>query len=235
MRDEEGNDVESCLEVVFANYIRDKFRNVDEKLLRRMVSAMILRRKRILFKRSRFSHGALKVPPAPPLLKATLPPTTAVQQTAVSNPEIRSASPPFPPELPEKSQTGFSATTLAVEKFRKASAPSTISAVNTIALSSHEALPFPAAPLGRVRQRYKGMRKAREEEYRLYLQYLSDKFDIQQSPFTIDDLKRKAEADLKQDLQKYWDLCVEAIGEITCPFCFYAIPAWGMQNDAKWK
>ncbi|KAJ5980058.1 hypothetical protein N7481_007356 [Penicillium waksmanii] len=235
IRDEEGNDVESCLEIVFANYIRDKFRNMDTKLLGRMVSAMILRRKRILYKRSRFSHGALKVPSATPLPKATPPPMTAAQQTAISNPEISSASPPAPAELPEKSQTGFSATTLAVEKFVKASAPSTVSVAKTIALSSHEALPFPVAPLGRVRQRYKRMRKAREEEYRLYLQYLSDGFATQQSPSSIDGLKRKAEGNLKQDLHTYWDLCVDAIGEITCPFCFYAIPAREMHNDAKWK
>jgi hypothetical protein len=79
------------------------------------------------------------------------------------------------------------------------------------------------------------MRKAREEEYRIHLQYLSDKFDVQQSPTAIDDLKNKAKADLKQDLHKYWDSCVEATGEITCPFCFYAIPAREMQNEAKWK
>ncbi|KAJ5986357.1 hypothetical protein N7451_010722 [Penicillium sp. IBT 35674x] len=235
IRDEEGNDVESCLQIVFANYIRDKFRNMDEKLLKRMVSAMILRRKRILYKRSRFNHGALNVPPATSLPKATPPPMTAAQQTAVSDPEIPSTSPPLPPQLPAKSQTGFSATTLAVEKFRKASTPSAVSAVKTIALSSHEALPFPVAPLGRVRQRYKRMRKIREDEYRRNLQYLSDNFDSQQSSPTIDGLKRQAEADLKQDLRTYWDLCVEAIREITCPFCFYAIPAREMQNDAKWK
>lgn len=235
IRDEEGNDVESCLEVVFANYIRDKFRTMDTKILERMVSAMIIRRKRVLYKRSRFGHGALKISSATPLPKTTPPPMTVAQQKDVHDPVISSASPLFSPRLPEKSQTGFSATTLAVEKFRKASAPSAVSNAKTIALSSHEALPFPVAPLGRVRQRYKEMQKIREEEHRLHLQHLSDEFKFQQAPSNIDGLKKKAEANFKQDLRKCWDVCIDAIGEIKCPFCFYAIPAREMQNDAKWK
>ncbi|OJK03580.1 hypothetical protein ASPACDRAFT_10380, partial [Aspergillus aculeatus ATCC 16872] len=234
IRDEEGNDVEPCLEVVFANYVRDRFRNVDEKILRRLVSAMILRRRRVLHKRSRFGHRALKVPliTSPP--KTIPPPTDAPQQTAVSTPVIPSASPPMAGEMPANSQAGVSATTLAIERFRQASTPSTVSGARTVALDSHEALPFPAPPLGRVRQRYKKIRKGLEEKHRLNLQSLSDKRDTE-SPSTLETLKRKAEANLKQDLDGNWELCVEAIGEITCPFCFYAIPAREMQNDAKWK
>ncbi|RAK81851.1 uncharacterized protein BO72DRAFT_420696 [Aspergillus fijiensis CBS 313.89] len=232
IRDEEGNDVEPCLEVVFANYVRDRFRNVDEKILRRLVSAMILRRRRVLYKRSRFGHQALKVPfiNSPP--KKIPPPTDAPRQ--ISTPVIPSAPPPIASEMPANSQAGVSATTLAVERFRKASTPSTVSGARTVALDSHEALPFPAPPLGRVRQRYRKIRKGLEEKHRLNLQSLSDKCDTE-SPSTLEALKRKAEADLKQDLDRNWDLCVEAIGEMTCPFCFYAVTAREMQNDAKWK
>ncbi|PYI33801.1 hypothetical protein BP00DRAFT_444180 [Aspergillus indologenus CBS 114.80] len=234
IRDEEGNDVEPCLEVVFANYIRDRFRDVDEKILRRLVSAMIIRRRRVLYKRSRFGHRALKVPPTTARPKIIPPPTDAPQQTAGGIPAVPSASTPIAVEVPANSQAGVSATTLAVEKFRKASTPSTVSGARTVALDSHEALSFPAPPLGRVRQRYRRTKRTLEEKHRLYLQSLFDKCDTE-SPATIETLRKTAEADLKQDLDKHWDLCVEAIGEITCPFCFYAIPAREMQSDAKWK
>ncbi|KAH8422319.1 Serine/threonine-protein phosphatase [Aspergillus melleus] len=51
--DEEGNDIEPCLRNAFSDYIRDEFPQIDEYILRRLVSAMVTRRKRILNKRSR--------------------------------------------------------------------------------------------------------------------------------------------------------------------------------------
>ncbi|KAJ5915769.1 hypothetical protein N7454_010910 [Penicillium verhagenii] len=119
IRDEEKNDVEPCLELVFTNYIRDKFRSVDNNLLRRLVSAMILRRKRILYKRARFGHKALKVLPTKTRPELTALPMNSQQKAAVISPEIPSASPPVADDLPVRSQAGFTATTLAPEDFKK--------------------------------------------------------------------------------------------------------------------
>ncbi|KAJ5429209.1 hypothetical protein N7491_006225 [Penicillium cf. griseofulvum] len=230
--DEEGNDAEPLLKAVFANYIRDKFREIDEVLLQRLGSAMVLRRKRVLYRRQRFGKGSLRVEQTgpPPIVK---PPTNHHAQFAVEQEPLKrrdglgDAS-----KQSAKSHAAISATTLVVDNFRKASAPSRVSATKTVALNSHEDLPFPLAPLGDVRRRYKKMKRAREEEYRISLLILSNDSE---SPADLASIKIQAEVTLRQAMQRDWDECLQAMGEVACPFCLYTIPASEANDNTKWK
>ncbi|KXG51570.1 Serine/threonine-specific protein phosphatase/bis(5-nucleosyl)-tetraphosphatase [Penicillium griseofulvum] len=234
--DEEGNDAEPLLEAVFANYIRDKFREIDEVLLQRLGSAMVLRRKRVLYRRQRFGKGSLRVEQTDPA-PIVKPPTNHHTQFAVEKeplkrhdgPEDASGTRTKPSA---KSHTAVSATTLVVDNFKKASAPSRVSATKTVALNSHEDLPFPLAPLGDVRRRYKKMKRAREEEYRTSLDILSND---SMSPTDLVSIKSQAEVTLKQAMQRDWYECLQAVGEVACPFCLYTIPALEANDNMKWK
>ena len=39
----------------------------------------------------------------------------------------------------------------------------------------------------------------------------------------------------KETLTRYWDECLAAIGEVTCPFCFYALPMRDALDETNWK
>jgi hypothetical protein len=234
--DEEGNDAEPLLEAVFANYIRDKFREIDEVLLQRLGSAMILRRKRVLYRRQRFGKGSLRVEQTDPA-PIVKPPTNHHAQFSVEQEPLKHRDGPGDAsgtrtKPSAKSHAAVSATTLVVDNFRKASAPSRVSATKTVALNSHEDLPFPLAPLGDVRRRYKKMKRAREEEYRTSLDILSND---SKSPTDLASIKSQAEVTLKQAMQRDWYECLQAVGEVACPFCLYTIPASEANDNTKWK
>uniref|UniRef100_A0A093VD80 Serine/threonine-protein phosphatase n=2 Tax=Talaromyces marneffei PM1 TaxID=1077442 RepID=A0A093VD80_TALMA len=237
--DDEGNDVESLLEIIFANYVRDKFPSIDERVLQRLVRAMVTRRKRVLYKRSRFGKLALRV-------KETKP------QPKVQAPQIQLQQTPATQNLPEaedkedndslkedgtganhKSQAGLSATTLAADKFRTASAPSVISGTKTVSLDNHEDLPFPVPPLGRVRRKYKKMKRTLEEQHKTKIASTS----AEAKSASIGKLGYLAleQYKLSRELNECWEQCLRAVGEVTCPFCFYAISAVNISDDTKWR
>lgn len=230
--------MEPWLRVIFAKYIHDKFCKIDENILHRLVSTMIVRWKRVLYRRSRFGSTSVKGSLTNPQPRVKVPALqlqqTASRQESPQHPDNTEVTPKVNTKIASKSQTGFSATTLRLDNFKKASAPSTVSATKTISLGSHEELPFPDAPLGRVRKKYRKMKKAREEEYRLYIDSLSRKAESQ-LPTSSAASMDQAEASFKKDIDGYWDECIRVVGEVTCPFCFYAIPTLEVNDDAKWK
>lgn len=59
--DEEGNDLEKPLKGHFAANIRDRFPGISDILSLRLAETMILRRKRILYKRSRYSKAPMRI------------------------------------------------------------------------------------------------------------------------------------------------------------------------------
>ncbi|KAM0259352.1 hypothetical protein ACHAQJ_003384 [Trichoderma viride] len=73
IKDEEGNDVESLLLDHYKHYISNRFPTASVTIQKRLASAMILRRKRILYKR--FRHGNMAIQPTKvvPNLTFTLP------------------------------------------------------------------------------------------------------------------------------------------------------------------
>ncbi|KAI9040370.1 uncharacterized protein KD926_008327 [Aspergillus affinis] len=141
------------------HYMRDKFPQIDEKILQRLVSATVTRRKRVLYKRHRFGGIPVNVqePTAQPMINTTddeLP-----QSVPLEKPHTRTDQPG------DRPQAWLTATTLAVDNFGKLSAPSATSATKTFSFSRCEEFPVPAAPLSRVRRMYKKMEQAREEEH----------------------------------------------------------------------
>lgn len=226
--------MEPLLEIIFANYVRDKFRSIDDELLQRLVHAMITRRKRVLYKRSRFGNLALRVEETKP-------------QPKLKAPQIQPQKAPATQELPQvenmeddddlkeddtatnhRSQAGVSATTLAADKFKKASAASVISGTKTVAFDNHEDLPFPLPPLGRVRRKYKKLKRTLEEQRESNLDSISMN---SRAAGEVDDLEFR----LSRMLNECWDQCLHAVGEVTCPFCFYAISALDISDDKKWR
>ncbi|KAI0180727.1 hypothetical protein GGR52DRAFT_2839 [Hypoxylon sp. FL1284] len=193
IRDDEGNDAEALLTALFFYHVRDRFPTVGEHICQRLADTMVLRRKRILYKRSRYGDATIRPQQVPSQPRITLPkirPRFAVADQSEA----------FEPQaIPTRSKSTVqsltqSATTLSPEKFVKASAPSVVSVSKTVALSSHGDLIFPPAPLGM-------------------------EFQVPNSH-----MERSA-----------WRESVDAIGEVTCPFCFYALPAQDVVDNKKWK
>ncbi|GAM42187.1 serine/threonine protein phosphatase [Talaromyces pinophilus] len=232
--DDEGNDVEPLLKLIFANYVRDKFRSIDDGILQRLVRAMITRRKRVLYKRSRFGNFALRVKETKPRPTVQAPQTQPQKAPATQeSPQAENKEDDEDPKEDDtganhKSQAGVSATTLAADTFKKASAPSVISGTKTVAFDNHEDLPFPPPPLGRVRRKYKKMKRALEEQHESNLDSISVN---SRAAGEIDDLEFR----LSRMLKECWDQCLRAVGEVTCPFCFYAISALDISEDNKWR
>jgi hypothetical protein len=232
--DDEGNDVEPLLKLIFANYVRDKFRSIDDGILQRLVRAMITRRKRVLYKRSRFGNLALRVKETKPRPTVQAPQTQPQKAPATQeSPQAENKEDDEDPKEDDtganyKSQAGVSATTLAADTFKKASAPSVISGTKTVAFDNHEDLPFPPPPLGRVRRKYKKMKRALEEQHESNLDSISVN---SRAAGETDDLEFR----LSRMLKECWDQCLRAVGEVTCPFCFYAISALDISEDNKWR
>jgi hypothetical protein len=246
IQDDEGNDAEPLLRELFASYILGRFPDISNAIRQRLASTMLLRRKRILYRRSRYGETPIRPKKTISQPTITLPPT---QQQAAIAPEQPLG--PDGPEVAAKSAQSIvqslavSATTLVADNFKKASAPSVVSVTKTVALGNHEDLIFPPAPNGRVKQKYKQLKKQREEEHKTYLKslpfYLLYEEHNGQPPLNLDTLSKlrqkisDAEAKLQKILEKDWNDCNRAIAEVTCPFCFYALPSLDVIDEKKWK
>ena len=167
IKDKEGNDLELFLCKFFAGNILDQFPGISEGIQNRLVSTMLLRRKRILYRRYRYA-------------KTPIRPMQTVPQP-ISNPH--SAQPqitmhPNHHKESKESENSLStaklspsilhsqaskATTLAADKFQKASSPSVASATKTVALDDHENLIFPSPPRVKAKQIFKQPEAGPEE------------------------------------------------------------------------
>ncbi|KAK5992076.1 hypothetical protein PT974_05473 [Cladobotryum mycophilum] len=78
IRDEDGNDVENFLQELFSRYIRDVFPDVSNEIKERLAKTMVLRRKRILYRRSRYGTPTIKI-------------QQAQSQPLIASPSIRPA------------------------------------------------------------------------------------------------------------------------------------------------
>ena len=320
IKDDDGNDAETLLQGVFAHYILGRFPNISDTLRQRLAFTMLLRRKRILYRRSRYE----KTPIRPkknvlrPLLEAPL-----VQQTTdgPNQPQARdSQQVTAKPTQSIVQSMAVSATTLAAEKFRKASSPSVVSQMKTVAMGSHEDLILPPAPIGRLKQKYRQLKTVHEEEHKARLEslpgYLANyrkegnrerflksleefrrqkglplhttgdrvtdsytlyftvaqlgghkqvlesngwsqvahamqKFNpLSAAPEMLEAYYERylaqyeeavcrrisdAEATLERTLEKDWTHCSQVIAEVTCPFCFYALPSLEVIDEKKWR
>ncbi|KAI0850769.1 hypothetical protein F5Y00DRAFT_232018 [Daldinia vernicosa] len=223
IRDDEGNDAEVFITKLFANHVRDKFPGVSDSICQRLAETMVLRRKRILYRRSRYGNAPIRPQETPSQPRVTVP-KVQLKIRAAEHPQVSEG----PQAAGDASKSAIqsvaqSATTLAPSNFQKASAPSVVSVSKTVALSNHEELPFPPAPLGSLKRKYNEIRRQREE---------IDKHNLD-SPNSGD--KLKSLNSVWKEKAKEIEEIIKAVGEVTCPFCFYALPAEDVMDDNKWR
>lgn len=259
MKDDEGHDVEQLLHQIFSSYLVGRFPSIKGNLCDRLASSMLLRRRRILYRRSRYGNSPIK-------------PTGTISQPQVELPQIQNPNAIVREGLHKPAETiqstnttrtgsivqsvAVTATTLFAESYKKASTPSVISATKTIALDNHEQLVFPPPPDGLVWQRYKPLRRQREKEYRdclksiltpsQYEEYLSQNLsglmlitaDHEASNITTTQHSQtllETEKRFKDSLELDWNDCIKSVAEVMCPFCFYALPSWFASDKKKWR
>ncbi|KAM0493931.1 hypothetical protein ACHAP8_008955 [Fusarium lateritium] len=301
IEDAEGNDTEPFLRQLFTNYIHDRFPGINDTIRIRLADSMVLRRKRILYRRKRYGTASIRLPEpvakpviSHPRFDNTNDETHVVKRRAV--------------EAPARSNVQSltkTATTLSPANFKKAVAPSVISVSKTVALSGAEELSFPPAPTASLMRRYNMMKReiesdGNERDHELYkkaapfedglyhcpwegqlscnhqpvkLLYEYHKFiDYHLKPYrckadSCEDVRFTSTASLlrherkahrpgpqtlkekggdqedktiermkrKKDLSEAWNSCVEAVAEVTCPYCFHVIPIRDVIDEKKWK
>ncbi|KAK4220499.1 hypothetical protein QBC38DRAFT_195002 [Podospora fimiseda] len=219
IKDNKGNNINKTnLKQIFANHIRDMFPNITEKIRNRLAFTMLLRRKRILFRPSRYGSNTISISrhenPAQavqvddPNLVAT---AVRLENSKISSP-VRPAAPVDVARSVVQS-TAQTATTLNPEDYRRASTPSILSVTKTIPLGNHDKLRFPAPPRGAILLEYKKRLKGKEHGHSRDAETLQDK---------------------KPEGNKIWDELLNAT-EVICPFCFLSIPSREVMDDEKWR
>lgn len=147
IRDEDGNDMEDCLRHYFFKALQDRFPESTDSIRNRLCSTMLLRRKRILYRRVRYSTKPASLPLT--ASKPVLQLGTILQQNQPDRGGLVGQS--REEERLDLSRSTVhsvtkSATTLAFEQFHQASAPSVVSRAQTVDLGAHENLVFPPIP-----------------------------------------------------------------------------------------
>ncbi|KAL6796176.1 hypothetical protein GGI42DRAFT_331043 [Trichoderma sp. SZMC 28013] len=223
MTDEEGNDVQPILLSHYKRYIGERFPTASVTIQQRLADAMILRRKQILYRRSRYGGTAIQLPKLENKVSNTLPdsllPLEDTQKAAAPS-RVKSA------------------TTLQPEKFKMAaSSPSVISATMTIALGNHEALKFPTAPGLHAKRSYEQFKAEQLAAHQAMLGKAGE--PTSDTDRALDDAvdMRYAKRRLftEQQLSKVFKPDVPAIGEVTCPYCFYTLSLEEVFDERKWQ
>jgi hypothetical protein len=230
----EDQNVERMLLNIFKRYINDKFPNASDIIQQRLAEAMVFRRKRILYWRYR-QESATKLPKTGLDISSTLH-------------ELQTPVPPAQVDVPQEGKreteaaelvVAFSeiqsATTLQPDKFKKAAMSPSIRSDKTIAVSGHEVLNFPTAPGANAKRKYEQLKKKRFAIHKVML----DKFN--EADFD-DDFRgdarvhiQKLRAFAEKDFEDTLKADIQALGEITCPYCLEALPALEVFNDGKWR
>ncbi|KAH8777846.1 hypothetical protein F5883DRAFT_696797, partial [Diaporthe sp. PMI_573] len=209
---DEGNDAAGFLHKVFAHYVRDRFPATSEKIQQRLAATLVLRRKRVLYRREHYGKSSItveQVPSKPTIVAPQREPTLAAPISQHPGSVVQNRT--EPQRQSDLDSLIKTATTLVADHFKKAAVPSVLSATKMISLDSHEELRFPPAPLGAI------IVKAKQ----LSQQATSD------TPFRWKTVREARQA-------ATWSEAVAAIGKVTCPFCFYALPANDVTDEMKW-
>ncbi|KAL4988122.1 hypothetical protein BDW68DRAFT_159782 [Aspergillus falconensis] len=252
--DDDGNDIGQWFLDLFAlGIIQRRFPSCNEALQKRLAAAMLIRRKRILYRQSRSWTSPSKIPSAPEKVipRPSKDVTNQEQAPAPQKPEPA----PTKRELSVAGSRAVTATTLNLEHWKKASAPSVISRAKTIHWSSHEQLHFPPPPLGPIRRRLKALRERHVAEYEERLKLLSTpqcqlnenkecafNHDPHIIPFNgsgpVSSKKPDSISLLQEDLERKIENdrigCSNGSMEVICPYCCCSISSSIVTNKLKW-
>lgn len=225
IRDDEGNNAEPFLRQLFFNYIRDRFPGTNEDIRERLADTMLLRRKRILYRKERYGKTSIRLPQAvakPAISHPRPEPIEEATQESVKRRVVEA------PSQSSKQSVTKTATTLSPEKFKKAAAPSVVSLSRTVALSSTDELCFPPPPTACLMRKYNEAKKDIEKQ----------EDDLNYSKLDVEECQQKLEEAAfkrEKDLTEAWNSCIEAVAEVTCPYCFHILPIRDVINENKWK
>ncbi|CAF3570952.1 unnamed protein product [Fusarium graminearum] len=234
IRDDEGNDAEPFLRQLFMNYIRDRFSGTSEDIRIRLASTMILRRKQILYRRERYERAPIRLQAAvaKPVISHPRPePTEEIAQGPMKRRVVEASS------RSQVQSITKTATTLSPENFKRATVPSVISVSQTVALSSNDELCFPPPPTAGLMRRYNREKKNIELQYRKTLvSPPPDDYVAEPTEETVEGIENAA-ANFGRDLAlaQAWESCIEAVAEVTCPYCFHVLPIREVLDEKKWK
>ncbi|RKK75948.1 hypothetical protein BFJ69_g7278 [Fusarium oxysporum] len=236
IRDDEGNDVGPFLQEIFLRYVNDRFPVASEEIRKRLASSMVLRRKRLLYRRDRYEKAPIQLP-------------QIASGPNISHPEPEIMTPLDDAERPAKRRivaaptqsvvhTTATATTLSPERFRKAAAPSVVSISKTVKLSDDDDFVFPPAPTLPFMQRYNKAKQDIEERHKQRLSTIH-RYDegVGLTTRVSGDTQGIIDAEVVRDraLAKAWDDCIEAVGEVICPYCFHMLPIREVVDELKWN
>lgn len=225
--DDDGNSIERTLQDSFERLLQDYCHSeISENLLSRLAWSMVARRKRILYRRSRYGKSPVQV--SKPVPRPVITPSVAGYATGTLGNKGDSGTLTKPTQILTRS-IAPTATTLNPEKYRIVSSASVISRSKTIDLSNHDPLSFPDPPCIKVIKRYKRY----EKERRLELVNASLNY-TGHGPSEFDETS-KAEAELERDLVRYWRSLNNGRVEVGCPICFYALPRTVVLDAENWK
>ncbi|EHA52310.1 hypothetical protein MGG_13309 [Pyricularia oryzae 70-15] len=239
IKDDEGNDVGPLLQQIFARFIADRFPKITDGLAERLSSAMLLRRKRILYRRSHYGTSPIRVKKVALRPEVPFPSVMKLEGQPLDKMEHQGAS-IVPSTIPAQS-----ATTSAPENYEKASTSSIISISNSDFVGTLENLAFPSAPTDSIRKVYAKLKeqRKREHETRLmsvpgYALYQKHQGEPPLSDSEISELKRKiseAEETLRANLKEDWKKSTAAVAEFICPFCLHVLPGLYLTDQRKWN
>jgi hypothetical protein len=250
IKDEQGNDIGPLFMNLFSmEIIRRKFPDCDEVIQKKLAVAMLLRRKRILYRRSRYGKFPARNAPSAP--QNVVSDSGKAQNDFQSVLQLQSVSGPFEPKMSDVKCTqsaagsrAFTATTLNMEQWRKASTPSVYSKSKTIHLSCHEELNFPPAPTRPVLQKLKALKEQRlvrhEERLNLlpnYSLYLQHNGHPPLEPDVLDQLRNdisNLEGHLQQEIESDRRGCYDGNMEVICPYCCCALSSGIVMNSRQW-
>ncbi|KAL3472857.1 hypothetical protein BJX99DRAFT_234764 [Aspergillus californicus] len=249
LRDEHGDDYGPRFRNLFAlAIIRRSFPQCPESIQDRLADAMLLRRKRILYRYLRYGKSPLKsTASAPtkimPISRNTQSvPQNSYQQSVIGTADLQPVTGTAPSVTGSRAIT---ATTLDMKQWREVSAtPSVVSQSTTIQLTHDENLSFPAGPKISLLRRLKVLKADR-------LAYLQGQLDsipnyhlfqqhdghppleveiVEQIRREIHALTAKTEAEIERDRR----LCHTGNMEATCPYCCCTISSATAIDNNKW-
>ncbi len=253
--DDQDRNIEADLERAFSRNLADQFPGCDPRIRERLASAMVARRKRIMYRRqrragstSRRTEPAANSVEGDQLARPIIPVFHDVPLGEESEPTTQDAGKNISfvetSVTPSQVQT---TTTLDHAKLQapRPSAPS-VAAPKTIPLTKHEKLVWPPPPRAAILDRFRRQKRQRRDEHKSRLcelpnyNILAEHTGPGRPPLAPNDLillqasilelKNQLHRETKTDWLSYND----AEMEVTCPYCLEALSSTAMKQDSKW-
>lgn len=151
LQDEAGNDITECLAGIFKHLIKRECGDISDQILNRLAQTMIIRRRRVLYRRSRQKRWALQQETYRPRqldLPTELPPVQESDEPSEDHEgsELTENVALEPEKRATVAPSGLTVTTLNQQEYKKLAAPSRISRATTAPFQHNEKLLVPPRP-----------------------------------------------------------------------------------------